>query len=429
MIATFRIQRRYDHRLQAIIKSSGSIEIALEHGIPRSTARGWLRGHVSPPVVSTDVVDQDTASLQLEVLALRRKVKRLTALLRLMFVVFKLSQFSFAKIRVQEAKDKQRLLAAIDRCREHLPLQTITRLIGLSRSRYHEWRQEYLCGLDNRSSCPRKSAHQITPKEIGVIRDMVTSEEYRHVPTAVLARLAERLGKVFVSASTWYRLIRIHKWRRPRLRVYPAKPKIGIRASKQNEVWHVDMTQIRLIDGSRAYIHAIIDNFSRRVLAWSVSDTFDPGITSSMLRKALDGTNSSTPTLMVDGGVENYNKSVDEIVEEGLLNRVLAQTEVSFSNSMIESFWKVVKHQWLYLNTLDSVSTVRSLVSFYVAEHNTKLPHSAFKGQTPDEMYFGTGDNIPDQLKASRLAGRQQRLESNRAQTCRLCEKPASLSA
>jgi hypothetical protein len=90
MIATSRIQRRYDHRLQAMIKSAGSIEIALEHGIPRSTARGWLRDHDSPSVVSTDVVDQDTASLQLEVLALRRKVKRLTALLRLMFVVFKL---------------------------------------------------------------------------------------------------------------------------------------------------------------------------------------------------------------------------------------------------------------------------------------------------------------------------------------------------
>jgi hypothetical protein len=189
------MQRRYDHRLQAMVKSAGSIEIALQQGIPRSTARGWLKRHDLPSVVSTDVIDQDTASLQLEVLALRRKVKRLTALLRLMFVVFKLSKFSLAKTRVPDAKVKQRLLAAIDRCREHLPLQTVTRLIGLSRSRYHEWRQENPCGLDDRSSCPRKSVHQITPKEVGVIRDMVTSEEYRHVPTAVLARPAEILGK------------------------------------------------------------------------------------------------------------------------------------------------------------------------------------------------------------------------------------------
>jgi putative transposase len=165
MIATPRIQRRYDDRLQEMVKSAGSIEIAREHGIPRSTARGWLRDHDLPSVVSTDVIDQDTTSLQLEVPALRRKVERLTALLRLMFVVFKLSQFSLAKTPVQDAKDKQRLLAAIDRCREHLPLQTVTRLIGLSRSRYHEWRQENPCRVDDRSSCPRRSVHWITPKK------------------------------------------------------------------------------------------------------------------------------------------------------------------------------------------------------------------------------------------------------------------------
>ena len=155
MIATSRIQRKYDHRLQAMVKSAGSIKIALEHGIPRSTARGWLGRLDSPSVISTDVVHQDATALQLEVLALRRKVKRMTALLRLMFVVFKISQFSFARIRVQEAKDKLRLLTAIEQCREHMPLQMVTRIIGLSRSRYHEWKQENPCGLDDRSSCPR----------------------------------------------------------------------------------------------------------------------------------------------------------------------------------------------------------------------------------------------------------------------------------
>jgi|GEM_PF-4776243 len=74
MIATSRIQRRYDHRLKVLVKSAGSIDIALEHGIPRSTARGWLRRHDSPLVVSTDVVNYDAASLQVEVLALRSGV-------------------------------------------------------------------------------------------------------------------------------------------------------------------------------------------------------------------------------------------------------------------------------------------------------------------------------------------------------------------
>ena len=53
---------------------------------------------------------------------------------------------------------------------------------------------------------------------------------------------------------------------------------------------------------------------------------------------------------------------------------------------MIEAFWRSMKHQWLYLNSLDSVAAVRRRVSFYVAAHNTAVPHSAFQGQTPDEM-------------------------------------------
>jgi transposase InsO family protein len=105
---------------------------------------------------------------------------------------------------------------------------------------------------------------------------MVTAVEYRHVPTGTLAVLAQRLGKVWASPSTWYHLVRKYGWRRPRLRVHPAKPKVGLRTTRANEMWHIDTTVIRLIDGTRAYVHAVIDNFSRRILAWRVADTFAP---------------------------------------------------------------------------------------------------------------------------------------------------------
>lgn len=64
--------------------------------------------------------------------------------------------------------------------------------------------------------------------------------------------------------------------------------------------------------------------------------------------------------------VENVNGAVNELVESGLLKRVLAQTEITFSNSLIESWWRVLKHQWLYLNALDTVRTIENLVAFYV---------------------------------------------------------------
>ncbi len=131
--------------------------------------------------------------------------------------------------------------------------------------------------------------------------------------------------------------------------------------------------------------------------------------------------------VLVDGGVENFNSAMDEVIEFGLLKRVLAQTEITFSNSLIESWWRVLKHQWLYLNTLDTVTAVQNLVASYVEQHNSQLPHSAFCGQTPDEMYFGTGRNIPAQLETSRIAARRLRLETNRAQTCQTCEELTSI--
>ena len=129
----------------------------------------------------------------------------------------------------------------------------------------------------------------------------------------------------------------------------------------------------------------------------------------------------STPVVLADAGVENVNAQVDDLISTGVLRRVLAFTELKFSNSMIEAWWRSLKDQWLFLHSLDSVTTVRRLVAFYVDEHNRVLPHSAFQGQTPDEMYFGTGDTVPADLRSRAAAARQTRVEANRSASCETC--------
>jgi hypothetical protein len=86
------------------------------------------------------------------------------------------------------------------------------------------------------------------------------------------------------------------------------------------------------------------------------------------------------PLLFADSGIENINSAVDATLLSACLERVLAQVDVAYSNSMIEAFWRSLKHQWLYLNSLDSIERLRSLVKFFVEEHNTQMPHSAFAG-------------------------------------------------
>ena len=97
---------------------------------------------------------------------------------------------------------------------------------------------------------------------------------------------AQRIGKVFASATTWAKLVRERGWRRPRLHVHPARPTVGVRAAQPNETWHVDMTVLRLLDWTKAFLHAIIDNYSRKILAWTVATRLEPTTTCQLLLDA-----------------------------------------------------------------------------------------------------------------------------------------------
>lgn len=418
-----RTQRAYDHRLVSLVQETGDTSIATRLGVPRSTAAGWIR---RGPRAVTSRIDHDepAALLRPRVARLEARLRRLTAVLRILFAVFRAFDVTLSNRRAVPAEGKARLDRAVDRSRGALGTGRLLRIIGFSPSRLSAWRAAArACELDDQPSCPNSSPHRLTAEEMSDIHDMVTSPDFRHVPTGRLAALAQRLGRVFASASTWHRLVREQGWRRPRLRIHPKGPKVGIRASRPNEIFHVETTVIRLLDGTRAYLHAVIDNFSRRILAWRVADHFDVGNSVAVLVEAGRGLVglATPPTLVADSGVENRNRAVDKLVESGLLKRVLAMTEINFSNSMIEAWWRCLKHQWLFLNTLDSVARVRKLVAFYVDEHNSKVPHAAFRGQTPDEMHFGKGAGVPEKLVAGRTAARAARLKANREATCAAC--------
>ena len=256
---------------------------------------------------------------------------------------------------------------------------------------------------------------------------MVLDPQYRHMPLRTLSVYAQRIGKVFASATTWVRLVRERGWRRPRLRVHPAKPTVGIRATRPNETWHIDVSIVRLLNGSKVYIHAVIDNFSRKIIAWTVAARLDPTTTCEVLAQASQHLDpgDSRPTLMADSGVENVNAAVDAALIATQIRRVLAQVEVTESNSMIEAWWRSLKHQWLFLNCLDTIERVRTLVAFFVESHNTQMPHAAFAGQTPDEMHSGSAPNLVAELADARTKARERRLATNRALSCGRCSQSA----
>jgi hypothetical protein len=128
-----------------------------------------------------------------------------------------------------------------------------------------------------------------------------------------------------------------------------------------------------------------------------------------------------------DSGNENVNALIDEFITTNTLSRIRALVDVTYSNSMIEAWSRSLKHRWLFINPLPNFDVFKSLVAFFVDQHNRVMPHSAFHGQTPDEMYFGTGATVPADLAAARLAARVARVARNKELHCSVC--PTSLPA
>jgi hypothetical protein len=77
--------------------------------------------------------------------------------------------------------------------------------------------------------------------------------------------------------------------------------------TRADQMWHIDTTVIRLPDGTRTYLHAVVDNFSQRIFAWRVADTFAPVNSVAVLVEAGRGATPSatTPVVLADAGAEN----------------------------------------------------------------------------------------------------------------------------
>ena len=339
-------RRAYDHRMRDLVAEERDPRLFHHLGVPRSTAVSWIR-RGPRPVVTEDVLSLDHAELQAEVLALRRRIRFLPAVVRLAFLLVRLSGFRLDSQRIPDGETKRSILTAIASAQKAIPLGVALRVLRLPPARLHAWRKlAENCTLDDRSSCPRTTPSQLTAEEVATVGSMVQDISLRHMSLRALALHAQRIGRVFAAVSSWARLVREHGWLRPRRRLYPAKPREGIRASRPNEYWHIDVTVIKLLDGTRTYLHAAIDNFSRRILAWKLALRLEPGTTCDLLAQAGKHlpVGGGATSVVADSGVENVNEEVDALFDVGPLRRVLAQVEVSFSNSMIEAWWRSLKH-------------------------------------------------------------------------------------
>jgi hypothetical protein len=223
--------KRYDPRLKNLVANSDDIRNFLKFGISLSTLREWKKNGVRE-FFSIPELELSTSELVSENMALKAKLAAVTAEHGLLLTTIKIFGFQIQYKRLPSSGAKEKILAAIKTASQSIPLSECLSAIGLTSARYHNWlKREVKCLLEDRPNCPRVSPTQLIRSEIRKIQDLYTSKDFSHYSIQALSWLGKKTGEVMASPSTWSRVIRELGLKKNRIRIYPPKPKVGIRAS------------------------------------------------------------------------------------------------------------------------------------------------------------------------------------------------------
>jgi putative transposase len=160
----------------------------------------------------------------------------------------------------------------------------------------------------------------------------------------------------------------------------------GLKIDRPNQVWAMDITYIPMARGF-VYLAAVLDWFTRRVLAWRVSITMEVDFCVEAVEEAL-ATYSKPAIFNTDQGSQFTSAAFTGLLLE---NRIAISMDGRGSwrdNVFIERLWRSVKYEEVYLRAYDSVTEARACLGRYLRFYNTRRPHSSLDAATPDHAYF-----------------------------------------
>ena len=153
-----------------------------------------------------------------------------------------------------------------------------------------------------------------------------------------------------------------------------------------NKVWSTDITYIKLEKGF-AYLAAIIDWNTKRILSWKLSSTMDVYLTTSVLSEAL-AFYPNPEILNTDQGSQYTANEHIKILVDNKISISMDAKGRSIDNIVIERFWRTLKYEDVYPSSYATIKEARDGIGAYIKIYNSERLHSALDYLTPDEAYY-----------------------------------------
>jgi putative transposase len=275
--------KNYDPELKRAVMKTGNIKLAVNRGVCRTTAISWMTTTKSIPedsCASIEILNEELESLQEQLITERSKVHFLSSLNQYLHIIHN------GKRKISKTI-KKIFVNKINQYLKHCSLKELLALIKLGNSRFQRWRSEvHRCEITKKFECGIRRSNQLTGDEVVKIRTLAIDKKYFHFSLTSLWKFAYRNNLVVCSRDVWFKYINLYDLKR----LIPKGPKnifkLGVRANKANEIWHLDLSVIVLANGKKVYFQAIIDNYSRYIVNWKLSENKSAKYTRELILKS-----------------------------------------------------------------------------------------------------------------------------------------------
>ncbi|AXR66887.1 DDE-type integrase/transposase/recombinase [Leptospira mayottensis] len=415
----FKIKNSYHTAL--VFKTQLNLLSTLEKEmIPRSTRHDWKNRDLNS-MIGYDENDPIFKNLNLYKKALESKtfIKAFKSLFSLYSFYNSLSENIQGKRRIWNDRKKE-IASLIEKIAPFFSLKRACRFMKISVQRYRRWKKEIHCVSSAFNLCRKLHPKQLTIEEQQIISKYLKNPEFFNWPLRSLFYKILKDGSAFFSLPTFYKYAKVLGPAREIIR--KARRRTGIRASSPLTLLHMDTTILRVQDGSKVYIHFIMDNFSRAILGWKASVEWNSKNTLTNLQEVCEKFNLfyKPIRLLCDDGSENAGEVDSFLNRPGLfIKKLIAQVDIHFSNSMVEALNKIMKYRFLFPKNLASFQDVIRTLETAVPIYNSR-PSGVLFGYSPNEVLNGA---IPDRLLFSEQIKQaaSNRPKSNSGDACGSC--------
>ncbi len=161
----------------------------------------------------------------------------------------------------------------------------------------------------------------------------------------------------------------------------------GVAIVRPNQVWSTDITYIRLRNGF-VYLAAVLDWYSRYVLAWELSISLEADFCVAVLERALVG---QRPEIFnTDQGVQFTSAQFQAPLLAAQVRLSMDGRGRAFDNIFVERLWRSVKYEEVYLKDYRDVAEARQGLGEYFGFYNDQRVHQALDYRTPQNVHFAS---------------------------------------